>query len=607
MPASLVISLAFAVCALCVAGQSFPGQYQVCVPETSIHPGVSVSIARDSTNQMAQITISGPASSWFGQGFGQSGMAGSYVLTVDGTAGTLVERDFTAGQPGTVLPSSSVSAGAVTAQTVNGVRTAVLERPYAASSHSSLPSSDFSDFLNCRQTTLSAIAAIGTSLNFGNVAHGRSNRSPNGVLTNICCTDRPTYEPTPQPTPQPVAGATQRPTGAPTTGRPTQVTQRPTGAPTTVTRQPTLAPTTGTPTQTLTQRPSKFPTAPPTQQPVAAGTPTRAPVVSTARPTAAPVPSYEVCVATTRILPEVSVSMARDTTNEMAKITISGPGDGPWFAQGLGSDTMPGSYALVVSAPDGINAYGVFEERLLTGYDAGSLLSSSAVGNSGVVSQEYINGVRTVVLERPYTLASGAPDLAPSDLRDFLTCRQSVLPAVAAFGTAQDLAYHGSNRAVGELINVCCAEAPTAPPTAPPTGVQTVRPTASPIVPGSPTRAPVIATARPTASPIVPGSPTRFPTAPPTRQPVAPGSPTAAPVASPTAEPTDDDDDIISTTMISSVASPTAEPTDSDDNSMTSTTSSTMGPGDGNQASQRLMGIEGIVLCIFVTIFVFSF
>ena len=75
--------------------------------------------------------VQGPADVWFGAGFGNPTMKGTYAIVVDGAAGDVTERSLGDHDPGQQLaPSVTVLNNTV----VNGIRTVVVTRTLAGAS-----------------------------------------------------------------------------------------------------------------------------------------------------------------------------------------------------------------------------------------------------------------------------------------------------------------------------------------------------------------------------------------------------------------------------------------------------------------------------------------
>jgi len=132
----------------------------------------------------------------------------------------------------------------------------------------------------------------------------------------------------------------------------------------------------------------------------------------------------------TKVTVKIALAHENPKQNGSATITISGPAAG-WFAVGLDAKLMHDNPYTVV-----VNDQGVTERKLGTcGTEAdhcgGTLLNSSVT----VISSEVVNGVRTVVLTRPFVGAT-------KDHYTFDPTKVATLNYISAAGSSQAFAYH---------------------------------------------------------------------------------------------------------------------------------------------------------------------
>lgn len=123
--------------------------------------GVSASFVHTSlslSGSAVSLTMSGPATVWFGVGFGARAMADQpWTIVVDGT-GAVTEHKLQDQKPGTVLkPSVTVVSNVVK----SGVRTVVVSRPLKGAG------SDYYSFnMTAPDTTIPIINAVGSTSAF---------------------------------------------------------------------------------------------------------------------------------------------------------------------------------------------------------------------------------------------------------------------------------------------------------------------------------------------------------------------------------------------------------------------------------------------------------
>jgi len=139
--------------------------------KTGSAPLVNVTISLHPQAQTATITMSGPASVWFGTGFGSSNMKGTYAIVVDGS-GKVTERtlgDHTAGAllPPSVSLRSSKVAGAS--------RVVVLRRPMRAADPRGFS-------FSANSSVLPLIDAVGSTKQF---AHHKAKTAASAVLLPV--------------------------------------------------------------------------------------------------------------------------------------------------------------------------------------------------------------------------------------------------------------------------------------------------------------------------------------------------------------------------------------------------------------------------------------
>ena len=196
---------------------------------------------------------------------------------------------------------------------------------------------------------------------------------------------------------------------------------------------------------------------------------------------------------------DLMMQLERDSTNQMVRITLTGPTD-KWFGFIIGQGTMNNGYAIT---GDGSSTYSL-KERKLAKSNGGSILSSSGTPSATV------NGNAVLVLERPYA----APDSDYYDFTNLMTCQVSSVSIAAARGSnSLAFAQHTNNNRRGQQTYTmgsqcdCTSEPTLSPVTSGPTGSPT---TAEPTVSAEPTMSPV--TSPPSASPVTPGTTSAEPT-----------------------------------------------------------------------------------------------
>eukprot|EP01083_Nonionella_stella_P189559 701284_1 len=94
-------------------------------------------------------------------------------------------------------------------------------------------------------------------------------------------------------------------------------------------------------------------TSTPSATPVAS--PSAAPTLPTAPPVDYGSLTFETCVSDSSLVGSISVALSRNAEYNMMKIKIKGT-DAAWFAYGFGSQSMQGTYAIVVNSA-GIKEY----------------------------------------------------------------------------------------------------------------------------------------------------------------------------------------------------------------------------------------------------------
>jgi len=124
----------------------------------------------------------------------------------------------------------------------------------------------------------------------------------------------------------------------------------------------------------------------------------------------------------------VQLSVHLDAANDVATVTLRGPG-GVWFGAGLGATAMADApWALIVDGAGGVS------ERKLADQQAGAPLAPSV----SLVSSALEDGTRTVVVTRP--LQGGSADYYSFDAK--LKAADASLGFIAAVGSGARLAYH---------------------------------------------------------------------------------------------------------------------------------------------------------------------
>ena len=146
------------------------GQRHVSAPSTG-PPLVEVSVTLNATSQLAEITIQGEASVWFGVGFGAHAMGDlPWTLVADGN-GQVSERKLGNHVAGSTLkPSVQVLSNTVDSKT--GLRTVVVSRPLQGAT------GDYFTFSTAAtDATIPIIVAVGSGPEFGY----HKNKSPTSI------------------------------------------------------------------------------------------------------------------------------------------------------------------------------------------------------------------------------------------------------------------------------------------------------------------------------------------------------------------------------------------------------------------------------------------
>ena len=135
-----------------------------CAADASVVAGevdslVAVSVSLDAKKSLANITLRGPASVWFGAAFGGRAMADAPWTVVVAGNGSVSERKLGDHVAGTLLtPSVTV----VSATVEGGTRTVVVSRPLKGAS-----ANYFTFSVGASDTTIPILTAIGSTANYG--------------------------------------------------------------------------------------------------------------------------------------------------------------------------------------------------------------------------------------------------------------------------------------------------------------------------------------------------------------------------------------------------------------------------------------------------------
>mmetsp|Transcript_50318 Transcript_50318/g.45091 ORF Transcript_50318/g.45091 Transcript_50318/m.45091 type:complete len:443 (-) Transcript_50318:139-1467(-) len=379
MATSLLTSLTLMALFVITKSQTYEDCGTATITTSGSNPlPLTLSLARDETNSMVKITISGSSTVWIGASFGQGGgMNGAYGITgeEDGTL-TVKERSLQQYGGGSVLTSQATSSSFA-----NGIVT--LERPYKIDGMTGY--FDFTDLLTCQVDSINFGLANGDQLGFAK----HTAKIGFQTFTSSCnC-------PTPQPT-------TAEPSAAPTTDP---------------TSDPTDAPLTKAPTTTdQTSDPSKEPSSAPTPAPIA-------------QPSLAPADGYEQC-ATAELISGIKLNIQRNSDEQMIRIMMAGPNTA-WFGYGFGSEIMTGAYGITVEGADA-TSFGIRERALDSSDGPGASLEAS--GSTSVISD---GESMLAILERPYSSTNGG-----FDFTDFMTCSIDNINIIAAQGSTTTMEFH---------------------------------------------------------------------------------------------------------------------------------------------------------------------
>eukprot|EP01083_Nonionella_stella_P212139 766392_1 len=196
-------------------------------------------------------------------------------------------------------------------------------------------------------------------------------------------------------------------------------------------------------------------TSTPSATPVAS--PSAAPTLPTAPPVDYGSLTFETCVSDSSLVGSISVALSRNAEYNMMKIKIKGT-DSAWFAYGFGSQSMQGTYAIVVNSA-GIKEYTLgthssYTEGIDNPDDMVMTDATLITENTWVMTpeDETEDGIRTITIMRPYAYDTGNDAPNTFDFSDFMNKKVNSLNVISAYGDTNAFEYHGiNNRGSGSI------------------------------------------------------------------------------------------------------------------------------------------------------------